>query len=77
MSRDYRGTAYRALVVVDTDQGDLYSMTDPASYEDVERAVLLFGMGVPFEGRRVKRALVVPVAGAEAPEPGADWRLDT
>lgn len=76
MSRDYRGTAYRALVVLDGGDHDLFGMTDPASYEDAERAVLLFGFGVPFEGRRVKRALVVPVAGADAPEPGADWRLD-
>jgi hypothetical protein len=76
VSRDYRGTAYRALVILEDGRNDMLGMTEPASYEDVERAVLLYGMGVPFEGRRVKRAMVVPVSGADAPEPGSDWRLD-
>lgn len=75
MSRDYRGTAYRALLVLDDGPAELIGMTDPAAYEDVERLVLAVGFGMPFEGRRVKRALVVPVAGEEAPEPGHDWRM--
>lgn len=76
MSRGYDG-AYRVLVVVDGGPGEVYGFTDPAAYEDCERACVMFGMlGMPFEGQRVKRALIVPVAGTHAPEPGTDFTIE-
>ncbi len=80
MSRLYPG-AYRVLVILQRDpktrRALLWEMTEPAAYEDCERACLLFGWGMPFEGRPVLGALLVPVSGADAPEIGADFRVTT
>jgi hypothetical protein len=72
MSRGYAG-AYRVLVI--HNGGTEYSFTDPAAYEDCERACLLFGWGLLFEGRRVERALIVPVAGVHPELPGTDFEV--
>ena len=75
MSRVYHG-AYRVMVIMeDTPTADMWGMTEPSNYEDCQRACLYFALGVPFEGRRVKRALIVPVIGRNAPEPGTDWEI--
>lgn len=77
MSRFYRG-AWRVLVRLDDGPAAvMWGMTEPASYEDCERACAMFGMlGMPFEGRRVLGALIVPVIGALAPEPGTDFTVE-
>lgn len=76
MSRVYPG-AYRVMVVMDdTPTSDMWGMTEPAAYEDCQRACAYFGLGMPFEGRRVKRALIVPVVGVHAEEPGTDFVVE-
>jgi hypothetical protein len=77
MSRVYHG-AYRVLLVADDGEGgEVYGFTEAAAYEDCERAVVLIGMGMPFERRRVKRARIVgPVHGAHPPLPGTDWAIE-
>jgi hypothetical protein len=75
LSRVYPG-AWRVLVVLDDGTGEMIGMTDPAAFEECERACLAFAWGVPFERRRVKRALIVPVAGAPDPMPGADFDVE-
>ena len=75
MSRLYPG-AYRVMVVLqDTPTSDMWGMTEPTNYEDCQRACFYFGLGMPFEGYRVKRALIVPVIGHIPPEPGTDWEI--
>lgn len=75
MSRGYSG-AYRVLVVMDDGPAArMWGATEPASYEDCERACAYFGLGMPFEGRRVLRALIVPVIGAHRTEPGTDFTV--
>lgn len=76
MSRLYPG-AYRVLIrMEDGPAAVMWGMTEPAAYEDCERACAMFGMlGMPFEGRRVIGALIVPVVGVHAPEPGSEFEL--
>jgi hypothetical protein len=50
---------WRVLLVYDTDTGEEYSYTEPDTYDECAKRCLLHGMGVPFEGFRVKRALIV------------------
>lgn len=57
-SRIYSGL-WRVLVVYDTEDGEEYAATEATEYEECERMAILFGMSVPFEGHRVKRALIV------------------
>lgn len=77
MSRVYHGSYRVLLVAEDPDGSEVYGFTEAAAYEDCERAVVMMGMGMPFERRRVKRARIVgPVHGALPPEPGADWAIE-
>jgi hypothetical protein len=81
MSRDYRGSAYRVLVILKRDpktrRALLWEMTEPAAYEDCERACLIWAWGATFEGQPVLGALLVPVAGVDVPEPGLDFGVTT
>jgi hypothetical protein len=61
VSRCYAGQR-RVLVVWDADSGEEFIWTEPDAYFECEKVCMFFGMGVPFEGHRVKRALIVPVA---------------
>jgi len=58
MGRLYKGL-WRVLIIYDTDTGEEYAYTEPDVYEECEKRCILHGMGVPFEGNRVKRALIV------------------
>ena len=58
MGRMYEGL-WRVLLVYDTDTGEEYSYTEPDTYDECAKRCFLHGMGVPFEGKRVKRALIV------------------
>lgn len=61
MSRCYAGL-WRVLVVWDSDAGEEFIWTEPDTYFECEKVCMFLGMGVPFEGHRVKRALVVGVS---------------
>lgn len=67
LSRRYPGT-YRVLVVWDdeVDGTPTYAFTEPAEpYEECEKLLILVGLGVPFEGHRITRAMIVgPQAGS-------------
>lgn len=58
LGRLYKGK-YSILIVYDTDTGEEYAFTEPDIYEECEKRIILHGMGIPFEGKRVKRALIV------------------
>lgn len=76
MSRTYAG-AYRVLLrLADGPAAFMWGMTEPASFEDCERACAYFGhFGATFEGREVRGALIVPVTGAHPAEPGTDFEV--
>lgn len=64
-SRIYEGLWSVLLVWTNADGTRGYGSTSPGPYEEAERLCLLIGMGVPYEDRRVERALIVgPVAGS-------------
>jgi hypothetical protein len=59
MGRLYEGL-WRVLVVYDNKHGaEEYAYTEPDTYDECQIRCMLHGMGVPFEGNRVKRALIV------------------
>ncbi len=59
MSRRYEGL-WSVLIVWDEGTGETFGHTEPDAYEEAEKLCLLLGMGVPYEGHRAKRALLVP-----------------
>ena len=60
-SRIYVGL-WRVLVVWEQDGQRCWGMSEPGDYETAETVVLLLGFGVPWEGNRATRALIVEVA---------------
>jgi hypothetical protein len=53
LSRIYEGR-WRVLLICERPQGDEYAYTEPDTYEECEKRLLLHGMlGVPFEGKRI------------------------
>jgi hypothetical protein len=61
VSRLYAGQ-WRVLVVWDAESGEEFIWTEPDTYFECEKVCFMLGLSVPFEGHRVKRALIVPVA---------------
>lgn len=61
MSRLYPGR-WNVLVVWEEDGAQVFTHTEPSTYEDAERLCFALGLGVPFEGHRVIRALIQQVA---------------
>lgn len=65
-SRIYRGLWSLLMIWHETDDdgrpGKRFGHFGPDRYEECERLALLIGMGVPWEGHRVEKALIVPAA---------------
>lgn len=66
MSRIYPGRWFAWVKTVTPDGAEQWTCTEPATYEEVERLCLLFGLadrdGEPFalfEGKRVTKALLM------------------
>jgi hypothetical protein len=72
VSRLYRGS-YSVLLKL---EDGTYAFTEPAAYEDCEKACILFGWGMAFERKRVVRARIQATVNGETPEPGLDFEIE-
>lgn len=59
MSRDIGGSWSVLMIWHEEDGTPVFQHWGPESYDECAKFALLLGMGVPFEGRRVERAILV------------------